>query len=681
MLQIVDGFRGAAPGSLARGLAPGVGLSLAYDRVQNGAAMADFRLVDTVDADADTSRPRRRATLVNGSAELRLTVEYTHFPEHHAVLIGGALENIGAQPIPHLRELRPLDLVFDLSRVGAPTVHTIGGGVTHGFFPPIAFHLDAREFISTSKVKKPLRIDSGGTGRSSDLYTPIFFVEAEDGRSGLFAGLEWSALWHAEFTRAVGRGAGAVGGVSDVPGDAFPASDEFHLLTAIEDIDYTLRPGERFEIPRAVVGFYEGTLAEGRNALRRFVNAWFPRYHGGDPTPPVIFNTGGPLLTEERFTRLIPICADLGFEWMQIDWGWFAGCKAPDDCYHGMGNWELVDRDRFPRGIKPIADQVRAHGMQYCTWMDAEEAHPSSKLAREHPEWMLYAYEGNRWRPDMGLVDFGRTDVQDYFIDLIGGMIEEWGIRKLKWDHNIDLKGYWDQHHDPQQRGLLQLRHVRGVWRVWEELTRRHPDLILENCSSGGRRFDLGTFARAHIHHSSDYKYEDDIVRNQISGLNTIMPSYRVISTVTQRGPDAPDSSTMTRFGGILRFQENFAAWSPAARDRVRRHIEVYKSIRHLLKGDFYALFPQPTTRAAWDGWQFHDPATGEGCLLAFRLPRSPEETRHPRLHGLSAETTYRFTDPYTGEEHRAEGASLLDAGSSFALEPNSARLLHYRPV
>lgn len=653
-------------------------MSVAYDRQLNQAAMSGFLLVDLADVDGDSSRPQRRAVFVNDTADLRLTVEYTYYPKHHAVLIGGELENIGEHPIPRIRELRPLDLAIDLTQVGSPTVHTIGGGVTHGFFPPIAFQLDSRAFLSTSKVTRPLRIDSGGSGRSSDLYTPIFFVEDEERRSGMFAGLEWSSLWHAEFTRRVGRGAGAVGGVSDVPTDAFAATDEFVIHAAIEEIDYTLRPGERFPIPRAVVGFYEGSLAEGRNALRRFINDWFPKYQGGDPTPPVIFNTGGPLLTEEKFTNLIPICADLGVEWMQIDWGWFAGCVPPADCYHGMGNWEQVDEERFPNGIKPIADKVRAHGMKYTTWFDAEEAHPSSQLAREHPEWMLYADEGPKFNEQMGLVNFGLPEVQDYFIDLIGRRIDEWGIHKLKWDHNIDPKWHWLKHDDPQQKGMLQLRHVRGVWRVWEELMKRHPELVLENCSSGGRRFDLGAFARAHIHHSSDFKYEDDIVRNQISGLNTIMPGYRVISTVTQRGADAPDISTMSRFGGILRFQENFAAWSNEELGRVKRHIEVYKSIRHLLNGDFYAMFPQPHTQQAWDGWQFHDPDSGEGFVTAFRM-QDEESVRSPRLKGLDESTTYRLRDPYTGEERCAEGAALIEEGCSFSLEPNSAQLLHYQ--
>lgn len=678
-MDLLERLCTGSPGNVARALTPGLGISFSYETRRNGPAIDDFTLQETHDVTTEYGTPGVRAILLNGTGNLRLTVTYSPFPEHDVVVIGAELENIGILPIPNIREIRPLDLRFDTGWLGAPIVHTIGGGVTHGFFPPIAFELQTRQFISTSKVRRPLRIDSGISGRSSDLYTPLFFIEDPGRTSGMFAGLEWSSSWNAEFYRHVSQGAGSAGGTADVPQGDTPATDYFYLQGTLEDVDYALRPHERLELPRGVIGFYEGSIDDGRNALRHFINDWFPKYQGGHTEPPVTFNTGGPLLTEERFCNLIPVCADLGFEWMQIDWGWFPGCRPPEDSYAGMGNWEEVDLQRFPNGIAPIADQVRAHGMKYCTWIDPEEAHPSSRIVREHPEWMIYSDRGNRYNQDMALVNFGLRDVQDYFIDLIGRLIQEWGIHKLKWDHNIDPRWHWLKHDDPERRGALQLEHIRGVWHVWDELRNNHPTLILENCSSGGRRFDLGAFSHAHIHHSSDFKYEDDIVRNQISGLNTVMPSYRVISTVTQRGPDAPDMSVMSRFGSILRFQEDFLSWSPEAKARVKRHIGIYKSVRHLLNADFYALFPQPRSQQDWDGWQFHDPDTGEGFVMSFRM-QGDESTRSPKLRGLTEETCYRLHDPYSGNEIKVSGTSLQEQGITTTLDRNSANLWHYRP-
>ena len=659
-VQITDGLPLSGTFRLARGLKEGLGLSLSYAGLANDKAMKSLRLHDDTYDDAtenpEVENPTRRIHLENEENGLRLTVDYSYYPQHQALLIGGELENISDKPIRHVTELRSFDLAFDLSEIGDPKVHTIGGGVTHGYFPPVAFQQDSRDFIGKTSFKHPFRIDSGGTGRSSDKHMPFFFIEDERGESGLYGGLEWSSLWHIDFDRQ---------------------KETFFIRGGVEDIDLTLRPGERIPIPRALLGFYEGSLDGGKNALRRFIHEWFPLYQGEDLGAPVIWNhafTFGATINDEIFRRQVPVCAELGVEWMQIDWGWFTGCIPPRGTYEGIGNWTQVDSERFPNGIEPLADLVRSHGMKYCTWFDPEEAHPSSLLAKEHPEWLLYIEE-----KEMGLVNFGLREVQEWFLEVIQKRIDEWGIHKLKWDHNIDPKPYWDAHEDPEHRGLMQIKHVRGVYRVWEELTRRNPQLILENCSSGGRRFDLGTFRRAHIHHGSDFNFQDDIVRNQISGVNTVMPTHRVIHTCTWGGPDFPDTYIQSRFGGILRFSQDFASWPDHALERVKRHIAVYKSVRHLLKEDFYALFPQPRTLEDWDGWQFHDPQSGEGFVMAFRMS-GPDAQRSPRWHELSPDASYVLKDPYTDEEHEQTGQHLMQQGWSFTLEPNTAGILHYRP-
>lgn len=135
----------------------------------------------------------------------------------------------------------------------------------------------------------------------------------------------------------------------------------------------------------------------------------------------------------------------------------------------------------------------------------------------------------------------------------------------------------------------------------------------------------------------------------------------------------------MSRFGSILRFQEDFLSWSPEAKARVKRHIGIYKSVRHLLNADFYALFPQPRSQQDWDGWQFHDPDNGEGFIMSFRM-QGNESTRSPKLRGLAEETCYRLHDPYSGNEIKVSGASLQVQGITTTLDRNSANLWHYRP-
>lgn len=652
-VHVLTGYAKQPEGPVAAAMAPGMGVSLSFEGLKNDAAMATFTLVsDTTDA-GDPEHPRRTVTLANQDKGLSLTVTYTYYPKHQAVLIGGTLRNTSESPVRRVTELRSFNLGFDVHTMGDPTVHTIGGGITHFFFPPLAFQLDERRLMGS--LRHPFRIDSGGTGRSSDKNMPFFHVEDGSRSWGIYGGFEWSGLWHIDFERD---------------------NEVFWIRGGIEETDLTLRPGETIELPRAMVGFYKGDIHAGRNALRRFIRDWYPRWQGQDLGAPVSWNhafTFEARITDEIFRRQVPVCADLGFDWMQIDWGWYAGCIPPMGMTHGIGNWTTVEPTRFPNGIEPLADLVRSYGMKYCTWVDPEQAHPSSTTAQEHPEWMLYVPNKT-----MGLVDFGRKDVQDYFIELLSGLIHKWGVHKLKWDNNIDPAQYWRLHESPEHRGLMQMKHIRGVYFVWDELRRLNPTLVLENCSSGGRRFDLGSFGHAHVHHGSDFNFENNIIRTQISGVNTVMPTYRVIHTCTWGGPQSPDMYFQSRFGGILRFSQDFASWPPEALAKAKKHISVYKSIRHLLKEDFYALFPQPRRLEDWDGWQFHAPATGEGFVMVFRM-QGEDASCSPRLRGLRADATYELRDPYSGERLTLSGATLVKDGLPVTIEQNTAKLWHYK--
>ncbi len=658
--DLLAGLGDARPdGLMSRALVPCAGVSVCARHQTTDGTMAGLAMVSD-EMTAGGNRPKRLIRFEEAAGDLRLDVHITYYPEHSAMLLEGKAFNRGTKLIEHVERLNSFHVAFDAAWTGDTKLHTIGGGTTHFCFPPYAFQMDER--ILMGSLWPDIKIDSGETGRSSDDKMPFFFLTDDEESSGVYGALEWSGAWEITLKR----------------------QDEYlYVKGGIRDVDTTLRPGEELTFPRALLGFWDGDIEDGRNALRRFIRDWYPKYRGEDLGAPVTWNhafTFGPSICDEIFRKQVPVCAELGFEWMQIDWGWFGGCvlhkEAGGDASTGIGNWFSVDENRFPNGIEPLADLVRAHGMKYCTWVDPEQASPTSDMARAYPQWMLY--HPSPGEKNMCLVNFGLPEVQAFFIDLICGLVKKWGIHKLKWDNNIDPMAYWTHHDDPAHRGMLQLNHIRGVWRVWDEIRRLNPTLVLENCSSGGRRFDLGAFGHAHIHHGSDFNFQDDIVRNQIHGLNTVMPSYRVIHTCTWTGHDYPDTYVQTRFGGILRFSQNFADWPKEDLARTKRHITVYKSIRHLLKEDYYALFPQPRALTDWDGWQFHAPETDEGFLLVFRM-HGEESSRTVYPRALAAEREYQFENPYTGEVFMKRGTDTMAEGICVELEKNSALLLHYR--
>jgi alpha-galactosidase len=203
--------------------------------------------------------------------------------------------------------------------------------------------------------------------------------------------------------------------------------------------------------------------------------------------------------------------------------------------------------------------------------------------------------------------------------------------------------------------------------------------VIFENCSSGGRRIDLGTLARSHCSFTSDQFRDKHLIRYQFSGANTVLPGSRLLNAFCKGMESYSSYEWHANFGGMIVISEEIESWSAERKQQARQHLEAYKSVRQYLARDFHPLFPQPQSLLEWDGWQFHDPASGEGFVLLFRV-QSPAAKASPRLQGLAPEQQYLFVDPYTGAERLLSGAELVGEGLSVELPVNGTCLLRYGP-
>ena len=61
----------------------------------------------------------------------------------------------------------------------------------------------------------------------------------------------------------------------------------------------------------------------------------------------------------------------------------------------------------------------------------------------------------------------------------------------------MDPLEYWHAADALDRQGITEVRHVEGYLAYWDELRRRHPDLLIDSCASGGRRNDLETMRRS----------------------------------------------------------------------------------------------------------------------------------------------------------------------------------------
>jgi alpha-galactosidase len=274
-----------------------------------------------------------------------------------------------------------------------------------------------------------------------------------------------------------------------------------------------LQPGETYSSPELLSTWSD----EGIDGVTARLHASVRSRPSHPKTPrPLLLNTWEAVYFDhdlDTLTALATTAAELGVERFVLDDGWFRGRR---DDHAGLGDW-FIDDDVWPVGLAPLSARVHDLGLEFGLWFEPEMVNPDSDLAREHPDWLLGENPLLTARHQFAL-DFSRDDVVEYIIERLDDVITRARVDFVKWDHNRDLHASLDA------RGRRRVHaHMLGVYRVLDEIRRRHPRLEIESCASGGGRTDLGTLARTDRVWASDCN--DPIERQSIQrGTQTLLP-------------------------------------------------------------------------------------------------------------------------------------------------------------
>lgn len=313
--------------------------------------------------------------------------------------------------------------------------------------------------------------------------TPFFALD----REGLatettgdvhFGVLHWSGDFNITVEQQFGKRVSVTGGINEF------------------DSSYRLQPGETFVTPEFTGGFSN----RGFQRMSEILYDWqldhlIPRGKKTDKAHavrPVIYNSWYPFefdVREDNCLALIEKCAPLGIELFVIDDGWMP--KRVDD-KAGLGDW-VADPVRFPSGLGIIAQACHDKGMMFGLWVEPEMANPDSELYRNHPDWFIHAAN----RPasqsrNQVILNLARDEIRDWIIDWLDELIESCKLDYLKWDMNryIGENGWPDA--PIEDRQSLSIRYTRNLLAIWKHLNEKYPDVLFENCASGGGRSDFG---------------------------------------------------------------------------------------------------------------------------------------------------------------------------------------------
>ncbi|MEN7343917.1 MAG: alpha-galactosidase [Pseudomonadota bacterium] len=351
-----------------------------------------------------------------------------------------------------------------------------------------------------------------------------------------------------------------------------------------------LAEGETYTTPTLYAGWSENGLNGLSQRFHTHLRQAVLDKRASGKTRPVHYNTWEAVYfdhSEERLIALAEKAASLGVERFVLDDGWF-GARRNDNA--GLGDW-WVSSDVYPNGLTPLANRVRALGMEFGIWFEPEMVNPDSDLYRAHPDWILEAV-GVQQVPSRNQYTLNLTlpEVSQYLFERISEIVTEYDVAYIKWDMNRDI-----HHPGSAGRGAIH-RQTNAVYALMKRLRDAHPTLEIETCSSGGARSDYGVLRYADRIWLSDSN--DALDRQYIQrGASYFFPSNVLGSHVgprhchiTQR-VHSMEFRAATAFFGHMGLELNLFEESTDDLELLKSAIALHKTHRDLLHtGDLVRL-------------------------------------------------------------------------------------------
>jgi alpha-galactosidase len=569
-----------------------------------------------------------------------VAVEYHDFPAVEWTLY---FKNTASEATPILEDIQVLDTRFERGEDGEFILHhSKGSQATPTDFEPYADPLEPRAAKRISAA--------GGRPTNTDL---CYFNIALPGQGAIVA-LGWPGQWAATFTRDEGAG--------------------LQVRAGQELTHFKLLPGEEVRSPLVALLFWHGDWIDGQNVWRRWMVAHnLPRPGGQLPAP--LLSTGGNRFTiemqganEQNQKEFLQQYFDVNwkFDYWWMDAGWYPFKEG----WWNVGSWD-PDPARFPRGFRPISDFAHAHGVKTIVWFEPERVAQGSWLAENHPGWLLGAKDkSNR------LLDLGNPEARQWLTDHIDHLLTEQGIDLYRQDFNMNPLDYWRANDAPDRQGITEIRHITGYLAYWDELRRRHPDMLIDTCASGGRRDDLETLRRAVPLWRSDYGYDDPPAMQDLTyGLALWVPYF---------GTGLRSSSAYS-FRSTMAMSMGYGGPDPRSRNidfpALERLASQWRQLAPYYYSDYYPLMPYSTEDDDWMAWQFDRPAAGDGMVQVFRRAHSPIESVRFKLHGLDPNAQYTVSNLDISGATQSSGRELTEHGLLVAIpdQPGAMILTYHK--
>lgn len=441
---------------------------------------------------------------------------------------------------------------------------------------------------------------------------------------------------------------------------------------------YRLEKGDVFETPEVIMAYSGDGLGTLSHIFHDAYRSNLIRSKYMDSPRPILVNNWEATyfdFDEDKLYRIAMQAKEIGLDMFVLDDGWF-GKRNSDTT--GLGDW-YVNEDKIRGGLAKLVEKIHGMGLKFGIWIEPEMVSEDSDLYREHPDWVLRIPKRhmNLSRSQLNL-DITRKEVRDYVMGQIFKVMDECKVDYIKWDMNRSVDNVYSAVLPAERQGEVFHRYVLGVYEMMEQLVQRYPDLLFENCSGGGGRFDAGMLYYSPQIWCSDNTDAIDRLKIQY-GTSFGYPVSTMGAHVStcpnhQTGRTAPfETRGIVASAGTFGYELDLEKLTAEEKEMAKGQIKAYKEMEHLVQtGDYYRL-SDPFKNQDYVLWEFVSKDKREAMVCGVQL----RNEANPHIHliypeGLDEKRHYQ--DVETGEVYT--GAALMKAGVALPLGKGD-----YQPV
>jgi len=363
--------------------------------------------------------------------------------------------------------------------------------------------------------------------------------------------------------------------------------------------EYNLKSGIEFKTPRMILTYSDA----GKNGATINMHRWARKYNlrDGDKVRPIVLNSWEGAYFDfdaGKLKSMMDGAAEMGAEMFVLDDGWFGNKYPRNNDKAGLGDWQ-VNKIKLPKGLNDLIDYAESKGLKFGIWIEPEMVNPASELAEKHPEWIIQRKNDRELllQRTQLVLDFSNPKVQDFAFGALDDLLtQNPRIAYIKWDANRNIQNFGSTYLPDYEQSHLWIDYAHGLENVMNRLAQKYPNVILQDCSSGGGRVEYGSLKYAHEFWASDDT--DPFERLFIQwGTNHIYPAIATGAHVTKSPGHQTGRETPLKFrfdvamSGRLGIEMRPSDFTPDELSFAKKAVATYKKIRPIIQfGDLYRI-------------------------------------------------------------------------------------------